>query len=322
METYEERMKFFGSSYEDFEPSEIFDLVGRTGEWLELIIMDDQVVAKMMRLLYQEIRADFSEGDADRPWRELFVENTVNAALEMRGAQFVVGLNAFAFYGLAPSVEILGSSADQSLSERVAAYVMHGRRLLDAIPKGWGKHDGLAQTVLAAEARWLLDTGRDVSPEQLAALARLNLKSLRNQMSVQADLKPNKVGELPNAVARRWVNSRPTYLASIWQREDSGHLPITTSDAQPLDEVVFVPVAKDGSWFDPVSCRTSNGYMIGAKGNEQVVEKYREALSRLSRMPTPYWRRPSIAGNRGIVSGVNWVRKEANELGLDAGEPK
>ncbi|KQP08307.1 hypothetical protein ASF26_21535 [Methylobacterium sp. Leaf93] len=77
---------------------------------------------------------------------------------------------------------------------------------------------------------------------------------------------------------------------------------------------MFVPVAKDGSWFDPVSCRNQRGYTIGPKAAEIPVDDYSEALAQLARMETPYWRRPNGAGNWGIVAGVTWQRREVAEI--------
>ncbi|PPQ32045.1 hypothetical protein CCR94_07240 [Rhodoblastus sphagnicola] len=79
---------------------------------------------------------------------------------------------------------------------------------------------------------------------------------------------------------------------------------------------MFVPATKDGNLFDPKTCRRAHGYTIGKKGSEVKVEDYRSALDRLSKMPTPQWRRPNALGNWGIVSGVSWQRKTLAELGL------
>ncbi len=83
---------------------------------------------------------------------------------------------------------------------------------------------------------------------------------------------------------------------------------------QCLGDVVFVPVAKDGSWFHPSQCRNSRGYTIGPKGSETPVSDYFEALDALAKAPTPHWRRPNSAGNWGIVAGVSWQRKELSEI--------
>ncbi|HVX90646.1 MAG TPA: hypothetical protein VHC20_03340 [Candidatus Paceibacterota bacterium] len=66
-----------------------------------------------------------------------------------------------------------------------------------------------------------------------------------------------------------------------------------------------VPVASDGTKFLP-SLKRAGVYRIGAKGAEQVVETFEEALRILEKMNPPLWRRPNPQGNWGIVRGVAW----------------
>lgn len=320
MNIYEERSELFGERYEDFEPLEILSLVQRTGEWLSLLLMDDAATEKVMHVLFEQICSPATEYE-ELPWRELFEEHSHSYQFDIRSAQFMVALNAFAFYGLKPDTNFFSFGGHAvSVEEAVGRYVSTARNFLDAIPAGWISLEEITRTVLAAEARWALDTSGDVTPEQLAALARISLKSMRNLMSGQADLKPTEAGaRIPGMVASRWLEGRTNFLGSIWQMADpnvDGRL-VTEPETQPLGEVLFVPVAKDGSWFDPVACRTANGYTIGPKGGEETIPDYREALSRLVQMPKPCWRRPNAAGNRGIVIGVNWIRKESRELQLE-----
>ena len=100
----------------------------------------------------------------------------------------------------------------------------------------------------------------------------------------------------------------------MWKEADAPR------EDKDLGQVLFVPVAKDGSWFDPVSCRRSGGYTIGPRGAEEPVHEYQEALARLWRMPVPYWRRPNSAGNWGIVAGISWQRKPLADLDIFASE--
>lgn len=62
-------------------------------------------------------------------------------------------------------------------------------------------------------------------------------------------------------------------------------------------------VERDGqkTHFLP-GCRMSSGYRIGPKGNEQTVEDYWTALSLLTEMDVPRFRRPNMNGNFGIVA--------------------
>lgn len=84
-------------------------------------------------------------------------------------------------------------------------------------------------------------------------------------------------------------------------------------DHLPLPPLQLVPVAKDGSWFSPNLLR-ADGYRIGPKGEEFVIESYADALSELRLMKSPRWRRPNNSGNWGIVTGVRWMSASDLEM--------
>lgn len=67
--------------------------------------------------------------------------------------------------------------------------------------------------------------------------------------------------------------------------------------------MIFVPVARDGSIFNPDVAR-SGTYQIGAKGEEQNFKSFAEALTALNAMSVPPLRRRNDKGHWGIVSGV------------------
>lgn len=79
------------------------------------------------------------------------------------------------------------------------------------------------------------------------------------------------------------------------------------------DDLLFVPVARDGTWFSP-GCRSGGRYTIGAKGEEVKFTNYFDALEALVKMPTPRWRRANADGNRGIVLGIRFDRIRRAEL--------
>lgn len=60
---------------------------------------------------------------------------------------------------------------------------------------------------------------------------------------------------------------------------------------------------RDGTktFFLP-ACRMAGGYRIGPKGEESTVSDYWDALTRLSHMQPPRFRRPNNEGNFGIVT--------------------
>ncbi len=314
-EIYETRWTDFGECYESFEGSDIASLLVATGEWLELLLMDSSAVDAAMRVLRERVYTSTDLRGTDLPWRELFERVD---EMSPTSAQFMVSLNAFAYWGLPPDESFFRLAPKDADIVRVAeAHVLYARKLCDGIPRGWGSIQDLPNTVLAAEARFRLDTQRDVTLEQLAALAQISAKSIRNMLTPKAGgavLTTTATGEIPYGEALRWLLSRESFKPSVWKEPGSNFHLASAIDTQELGEVVFVPVSKDGSWFDPASCRNKRGYSIGPKGAENDVEDYREALDRLARMPTPFWRRPNSVGNWGLVAGVSWQRRSVSDL--------
>lgn len=94
----------------------------------------------------------------------------------------------------------------------------------------------------------------------------------------------------------------------------SAELPVVAAGSslagEPDSEVVKTPEARDGSRFTP-ELRRRGGYMVGAKGEEEKIVSYSEALNRLAEMDTPRWRRPNAKGHWGIVAGVRWVEQDS-----------
>ena len=68
-----------------------------------------------------------------------------------------------------------------------------------------------------------------------------------------------------------------------------------------------VPVSKDGSAFDPITCQRGDGYWVGPKGAEHKFSRYEDACAALNLMVRQYWRRPNPQGYWGVVVGVGWV---------------
>jgi hypothetical protein len=324
-ETYAARQNQFAREYEDFESQDVLRLVFATGEWLERLLFQDEAADAAMKALYRVIIGDDEiERRPDAGWRDLWSNVWGSSEFNLVTAQYFIDLNAFAFYGLRPDPCFLDAdrndtSEEVTLGTAVEACVARGRALLNSVPPGWAKTSEMERTVLAAEARIRIDLGQDITVEQLAAIARVSVKSIRNLLAPKGgepDLRLNAKGEISSADALRWLQKRPDFKTSIWRETpDSGNAQATKTEIEmDLGEVVFVPVAKDGSWFDPVTCRNNRGYTIGPKGAEEPVNDYREALARLTRMPTPYWRRPNASGNWGIVAGVSWQRKPITDL--------
>ncbi len=319
----DEFSRHYGDTALDLEPTNVQELIAHTGEWLEVLLMDGEIVDAVMRLIYERVARPIPEEWTDWTWRRLWDELSLSDSLDLPRSQRLFSLNGFAFWGLRP--EGLGTEEDNACSiEDIESYVSEARAFLDAIPVQWEVSTGLIRnTVQAAEARVRIDAGKSVTTEQLASLARISLKSMKNLLAPKGGLAELRLvdGEVPGPDALRWLQGRPNFKSSVWMHPDGEAEPAdAVAEAADVGEVVFVPVARDGSWFDPATCRNARGYTVGPKGAEVPVNDYREALELLSRMATPHWRRPNAAGNWGIVSGVSWQRKVVGELGVRSRE--
>lgn len=141
---------------------------------------------------------------------------------------------------------------------------------------------------------------------ELSLLSRMSIQAVRNDF------------QKPDAPLTTKTNSGLVTLAPedacSWLQRRRGFR--DTYSSEMVGDSLLVPQARDASFFGP-HCKQLNGYKIGKKGEETYVENFTEALDILSRMPKPYWRRPSpTSGVPGIVSGATWIEKTKQELGI------
>lgn len=316
-ESYKKRLEEFGRGYEDFETFELVKLVQATGNFLEQLTGEPDAVDAAMKALYKKTAGYPTDG---KSWQEVWSGATLNVGV-FRTSSYLADLNAYGYYGLAPDSSLLDAAStpvnEANREQLYETYLKKGREFLQKVPTGWASLEDINRTILAAEARFGLDFGREISIEQLAAIARMTPKSIRNLLtpkSGEIDLRVTSNGMISAADALRWLSKREDFKASIWNEAEGEKSHSHTPDTSTIEEVVFVPVAKDGSAFDPVTCKNGRGYTIGPKGAEVPVDNYFEAISLLSKASTPHWRRPNENGNWGIVAGVSWQRWDAAEL--------
>ncbi len=322
------RQQEFARDYQDFETEGIVKLVSATGEWLERLLFDAGAVDTTMRALFHAvIGPEYAKEVQASTWRELWNGPLASHEFDVRSAQYFVELNRFAYYGLRPDAGFFGLGAEcdhRSLEDDIETFVQVGRTLVNAAPRGWADTSELTQTVLAAEARLSIDLGRNVTIEQLSGLARVSSKSVRNMLTPKGgvpDLKLAADGGIAAEDATRWLQKRSDFLGSLWREEDGGADAGSAVVDDVIAEVVFIPVARDGSRFDAETCwRGQRGYTVGAKGAEEDIADYRVAIERLAHMAEPRWRRPNPQGHWGIVTGVSWLRRTAAELSMPSGE--
>lgn len=243
-------------------------------------------------------------------------------------------LYAYAYFGL-----ILDEAGEPMRIDPAEVYWQPSFPVLGSIQEAagpdWSGREPLEEASDMACARLVIDglvrepveTGNEepyyrivdtVSPAGLARLGGVSVKTMKNLLTPSSggDLRLDAAGRIPIEEARRWLAGRPGYRPSVWQLAgDDVEALAPADDSADLGEVLFLPSARDGSQFTPDLTRGGR-YTIGPKGSEVQVGDYREALATLSRMRRPSWRRPNAQGHWGLVTGTDWVRRTANELGL------
>ena len=238
-------------------------------------------------------------------WEEVFDSYAPSQTVEWKGSHLLSDASIFGHYGIAPAS--IPFDARRAWVDALAEQLDQFR--LVANPESQGV---IARIINIALSRHAIDTGAgEVDLQSLALLGGVTEGRIRNILSSN-DSGLEKVGQRVTAAsAAAWLKGRKEFFPSIWQQHDEVAPEAASSDF--ADDVVFVPVAADGSFFHPGLAR-SGKFMIGAKGEEVSCPTFDEALGALQKMATPRWRRPNDAGNWGIVSGRDWKRVERRPL--------
>jgi hypothetical protein len=312
---YDARSREFGEIYEDFEAHEVANLILRAGERLAALCLDESAVDAAMKCLHHALGLEEHfpiDYTGDRSWRTLWEPSNSTNLEELPLAQRLTSLNAYAYFGLSPAQDGQNCTIEDIRSNIEAVKTAIE---LDSVDKT--KLSDLDKTLLAAQGRLALDEDKGITPDQLAALARIELKSMRNALTPSSgsglEVKDRAVTATS---ALKWLNARGEFKSSIWRVGST-----SAQSAKPTvavkGEILWVPFASDKTEFHPSTCLRAGKYTVGPKGFEETMTDYHEALGSLARMrPAPYWRRPNTVGNWGIVTAVGFHPRTAEELGL------
>lgn len=336
------RLSEFQFGYDFTEVDALFRAFSCVGDMIESVF-DPVTAARGMAALRlvlntrpsDDIKWERLNNDVSLNWKEEWddlggFEDSSYPAL-MDGAH---DMHAFAFYGILPTWDIDGADKSSLPFTDVPAYVkstvgrLEGFARLLPTPLDLFGIEELARTCTAATGRLKIDLGEPLTVHELAAATRVTPKRLQNAIyakSADAPIVNKNDGLISVASAQRWLEARE-YRPSIWKEFiaakawDRDNVPETTVEAEPeTADFVFVPEARDGSLFTPAACKRGGKrdepyYTIGEKGAERDFADYDEALSELSRMTIPRWRRPNEQGNFGIVTAERWRRLSRSEL--------
>jgi hypothetical protein len=311
---YESRQNEFGATYTDYEADDVGKLIINAGDRLAALCLDEPAVDAAMKCLHRTLDLpDFpSDHVGDRSWRTLWKQTGTVDLERLPLAQKLTSLNAYAHFGLSPAAD--GGSCTIRDIKRVVGIVTAG---IGQPAADRPQTEEIDKTLLAAHGRLALDEDAPITLDQLAALARIGIKSMRNAAAPSSGFGLEvKDGAVSATSALKWLTARGNFKTSIWRHAAT---PASTIEsAHPAEgEILWVPFASDKTEFHPSTCQRAGKYMIGPKGSEQTMTDYRQALDCLARMrPSPLWRRPNTVGNWGIVTAVGFRPRTAEELGL------
>lgn len=311
--SYEDRLAAFHESYgNDEDPGQtLADIVIALGNSLEMIL-GEKIASKAMTVIAETL------GNNDGDWREKIESGSSSAFSEWPLGQRMHDLVAYAKFGI--DVPASADDSDDEIAERIEGRIIAAEKFLAGIDLdlliGKDRRQDLEDIVVMARTRWQLDQGKHVAPDGLARLGGVSDSRMRGlaRNATDAVIPMDDLRLVSAQAALDWLANQPKYRTSIWRTErPSAHEPDAHFEAV-ISDPIFVPESKDGSRFLP-ELAAGNGFRIGQKGHEQVVKDFDEALTILSHMERPTWRRPSpTSGIPSIVSGVRWVRVDRNSL--------
>lgn len=309
---YDLRVQRWGLDYEYDGPSVLAESVVHGGRLLELL-SSPEVADEAMKVIWlamaQKIYNDpASMIRASESWRNLFEDFPIDTAIaEFPLGQTMVALSYYAEEGILSPDGISRNARDAE--QLIRDQIEEASTLYYLLPRDFGDATQLERLLAKAEARFALDNGGAVTLPGLALLASVSVKSVRNALapgSVET-LETNSEGLITNVTAQAWLGRRDAFRSSIWRAMAGATIdPLPEPDESV--EYVFVPEARDGSFFRP-SDRMTKGWKIGTKEGGHFVQNFWDALDQLNRLSTPRWRRPSkTSGTPGVVTGVRFRR--------------
>ena len=278
-----------------------------TNEAMEHIegLMGAELAAGPLRQLVQPV-ADIGHPNAET-WRDVMDDVSAFFGVLPSASRFSDAL-LYGLYGVTPK-EIAVRDRAEWLDALVAEITDFAARS-DVQKLGEGENALLRIASLAA-SRHAIDIGQgEVDAHSMAILGGITEGRVRNLLSgAGSALERGPNGGVVAMSAASWLQKKKGFLASIWRDEEQSSDETVAGPATLSGQMIFVPVARDGSMFTPDLIRNGS-YRIGAKGEEEDISGFEEALKQLNAMSVPRWRRPNKKGLWGIVSGVTWQRIE------------
>lgn len=297
----------YGCHQGDFEGSDLADFVIAAGHFLSEIVGKEAATKGMAEL----VRGVGFRCDVDEDWEETLNDRSLDVFSEWPVGTLFFGLNAYANYGIALTAGKTEVEREQALANRIE----QAASLMAKVPlKQWDlKGDDAARTVMLAQGRWALDHGHPIEPAALATFAGVTERRVRNLMAGEERIFRTSNGKIFAADALDWLSNKKEFRPSIWRKQEHDYNFVDGGPSEYDDEVLFVPVAKDGSIFSP-KLEKEGKFTVGDSKTGQSFGSFRDALTALQKMRRATWQRPNNSGAWSLVSAVSWERKTISDL--------
>jgi hypothetical protein len=313
-----ERAQIFFEQYgNDFDGAAALpDFIIAAGDYISRIVGQEATDAGMSLIVRDVISASGGNIAAPGGWREALKNSSSSCFSEWPIGEQLLELAAYAEYGivLGKGVAMQSSEDSKALASKILRLLERAQELEASTPIAqWqlSTSNELSRLVMVARNRWALDNNQSLEPAALAHFGGVSEGRIRNMMSgAERNFTPID-GRIPAADAQKWLQGRPEFWNSIWKEQSLVQYDDTRTS--PLQQPAFVPVARDGTLFNP-GLQRAGSFTIGKRGEEEQVADFNAALDKLHRMPVAYWRRPNEKGNWGIVVADHWERVDATDF--------
>lgn len=215
--------------------------------------------AEIAKPLFALLHGPDVEGET---WREAFETYHPTLTQAWTGTLLIDNAGIYGLYGVTPE-EVPHSERSawvEELAQRLTAF----RSYVNPAPGG--VIDRI--TNLALSRRAIDASEGEVDLVSLSLLGGVSEGRIRNILSAGNTPLERSAHGVTAASAVDWLKGRKEYFASIWQQPDEDSPAPASADF--TGEVIFVPVAADGSTFGPELHRNGH-FKVGAQERREAV---------------------------------------------------
>jgi hypothetical protein len=243
-------------------------------------------------------------------WRKALLEEINGLYCELPIGVNFHDIEAYANYGIL----ISASNNEKQRETKIKQLIEHAESFLSLIPLKEWKLEAEHLTMIADKAlvRWKLDCQQEITAKELALISGRAVQTIKNNLSNNKQILGNEYC-IKTKDALSYLVGVKEFKKSIWRDQDDTD--ILKAINAPLEDIYFVPMATDGTVFNP-TLQKDGLFIVGSEELEKTYTSFKKALSHLQEMHTPIWRRPTESGVWTQVKSFEWKRMTALELGF------